>query len=105
MSDIKVHRSRFILYNVDELNCSLCLLAVSVSQVHFLLAVSVSQVHFRLCCFAFDYLRYEFIESKYVINPCEFRFTLLLTIQNERASKNCALFLYNAFSRRKTLLS
>ena len=89
MSDIKVHRSRLKLYNVDELKCPLCLSAVE------------NEVHFVLCCPAFEDLRYEFIESKYFNNPCEFRFALLLATQNERALKNLALFLYKAFSRRK----
>ena len=93
VSDIKVHRSRFKLYNVDELKCPLCLSAVE------------NEVHFVLCCPAFEGLRHEFIESKYFNNPCEFRLALLLDTQNERALKNLALFLYKAFSRRKTLLS
>ena len=93
VSDIKVHRSRFKLYNVDELKCPLCLSAVE------------NEVHFVLCCPAFDDLRYEFIESKYFNNPCEFRLAFLLATQNECALKNLTLFLYKAFSRRKTLLS
>ena len=93
VSDIKVHRSRFELYNVDELKCPLCLSAVE------------NEVHFVLCCPAFEDLRHEFIESKYFNNPCEVRLALLLATQNERALKNLALFLYKAFSRRKTLLS
>ena len=92
MSDIKVHRSRFKLHNADELKCPLCLLAVD------------NEVYFVLCCPAFDDLRYEVIESKYFNNPCEFRLALLLATQNERAPKNLALFVYKAFSRRKTLL-
>ena len=92
VSDIKVHRSRFKVYNVDDLKCSLCLSAVDY------------EVHFVLYCPAFDYLRYEFIEPKYFNNPCEFRLALLLATQNERAPKNLALFVYKAFSRRKTLL-
>ena len=79
---LKVHRSRFKLYNVDELKCPLCLLFVSVSQVHFL-----------LCCPSFSDLRYEFIESKYFDNPYEYRFTLLLATRNERALK-CLLCFY-----------
>ena len=93
VSDIKVHRSRFKLYNVDELKCPLCLSAVD------------NEVHFVLCCPASEDLRYEFIELKYFYNPCEFRLALFLATQNERALKNLALFLYKAFSRRKTLLS
>ena len=93
VSDIKVHRSKFKLYNVDELKCPLCLSAVE------------DEVHFVLCCPAFEDLRYEFTESKYFNNSCEFRLALLLAAQNERALKNLALFLYNAFNRRKTLLS
>ena len=93
MSDIKVHRSRFKLYNVDELKCPLCVSAVE------------NEVHFVLCCPAFEDLRHEFIELKYFNNPCEFRLALLLATQNERALKNLALFLYKVFSRRKTLLS
>ena len=93
MSDIKVHRSRFKLYNVDELKCPLCLSALD------------NEVHFVLCCLAFEDLRYEFIESKYFKNPCKFRLAFLLATQNERALKYLALFLYKAFSRRKTLLS
>ena len=92
VSDIKVHRSRFKLYNVDELKCPLCLSAVE------------NEVHFVLCCPAFEDLRHEFIESKYFNNPCEFRLALLLATQKERALKNLALFLYKTF-RRKTLLS
>ena len=49
VSDIKVHRSRFKLYNVDELKCPLCLTAVE------------NEVHFVLCCPAFEDLRHEFI--------------------------------------------
>ena len=75
---------------MDELKCPLCLSAVE------------NEVHFVLCCPAFEDLRYEFIESKSFNNPCEFRFALLLATQNERALKNLALFLYKAFSRRKT---
>ena len=93
MSDIKVHRSRFKLYNVDELKCPLCLTAVE------------NEVHFVLRCPVFEDLRHEFIESKYFNNPCEFRLALLLATQNERSLKNLALFLYKAFSRRKTLQS
>ena len=93
VSHIKVHRSRFKLYNMDKLKCPLCLSAVE------------NEVHFVLCCPAFDDLRYEFIESKYFNNPCEFRLPLLLATQNERSLKNIVLFLYKAFSRRKTLLS
>ena len=92
VSDIKVHKSRFKVYNVDDLKCPLCLSAVD------------NEVHFVLCCPAFDDLRYEFIEPKYFNNPCEFRLALLLATQNERALKNLALFVYKAFSRRKTLL-
>ena len=93
VSDIKMHRLRFKLYNVDELKCPLCLSAVD------------NDVHFVLCCPAFEDIRYEFIESKYFYNSCEFRWALLLATQNERAFKNLALFLYKTFSRRKTLLS
>ena len=75
-----------------EFNCPLCLSAVD------------NEVHFVLYCPAFDDLRYEFIESKYFINPCEFRLALLLATQNERALKNLALFVYKAFSRRNALL-
>ena len=89
---IKVHKSRFKFYNVDDLKCPLCLSAVD------------NEVHFVLCCPAFDDLRYEFIEPKYFNNPCELRLVLLLATQNERALKNLALFVYKAFSRRKTLL-
>ena len=92
VSDIKVHKSRFKVYNVDDLKCPLCLSAVD------------NEVHFVLCCPAFDDLRYEFIEPKYFSNPCEFQLVLLLDTQNERALKNLALFVYKAFSRRKTLL-
>ena len=92
VSDIKVHRSGFKLLNVDELICPLCLSDVD------------NEVHFVLCCPAFDDLRYEFIESKYFNNLCEFRLALLLATQNERALKNLVLFVYKAFSRRKTLL-
>ena len=92
VSDIKVHRSRFKVYNADELKCPLCLSAVD------------NEVHFVLCCPAFDDLRYEFIEPKYFNNPCDFRLALLLATQNERALKNLALFVYKAFNRRKTLL-
>ena len=92
VSDIKVHKSRFKFYNVDDLECPLCLSAVD------------NEVHFVLCCPAFDDLRYEFIEPKYFNNPCEFRLVLLLATQNERALKNLAFFVYKAFSRRKTLL-
>ena len=93
VSDIKVHGSEFKHYNVDELNCPLCLSAAE------------NEVRFVLCCPAFYDLRYEFVESKCFNNPGEFRLALLLATQNERASKNLALFLYKAFSRRKTLLS
>ena len=93
MSDIKVHRSRFKLYNVDEVKCPLCLSAVA------------NEVNFVLCCPAFEDLRYEFKESNYFNNPCEFRLALLLAAQDERALKNLALILYKEFSRRKTLLS
>ena len=92
VSDIKVHKSRFKVYNVDDLICPLCLSAVDI------------EVHFVLCCPAFDGLRYEFIERKYFNIPCEFRLVLLLATQNERTLKNRALFVYKAFSRRKTLL-
>ena len=92
VSDIKVHKSRFKVYNVDDLKCPLCLSAAD------------NEVRFVLCCPAFDDLRYEFIEPKYFNNPCEFRLALLLATQNERALKNLALFVYKAFSRRKILL-
>ena len=88
VSDIKVHRSRFKLYNDDELKCPLW---------------KMKSILFS--CPAFEDLRHEFIESKYFNNPCEFRLALLLATQKERALKNLALFLYKAFSRRKTLLS
>ena len=51
VTDIKVHRSRFKVYNVDELKCPLCLSAVD------------NEIHFVLRCPAFDELRYEFIEN------------------------------------------
>ena len=38
VSDIKEHRSRFKVYNVDELKCPLCLSAAD------------NEVHFVLCC-------------------------------------------------------
>ena len=72
VSDIKVHILRFKLYNVDEFKCPLCLSAVD------------NEVQFALCCPAFEDLRYEFIESKYFNNPCEFRLELPLATQNER---------------------
>ena len=90
VSDIKVHRSRFKLHIVDELKCPLCLSAVD------------NEVHFVLCCPMFDDLRYKFIESKYFNSPCEFWLALLLATPNKRALKNLALFVYKAFSRRKT---
>ena len=92
VSDIKVHRSRFKVYNVNDLKCPLRLSAVD------------NEVHFVTCCPAFDDLRCEFIEPKYFNNPCEFQLALLLATQNERALKNVALFVYKAFNRRKTLL-
>ena len=92
VSDIKVHKSRFKFYNVDDLKYPLCLSAVD------------NEVHFVLCCPAFDDLRYVFIEPKYFNSPCKFRLVLLLATQNELALKNLALFVYKAFSRRKTLL-
>ena len=92
VSDIKVHRSRFKFYNVDELKCPLCLSAVE------------NEVPFVLCCPALEDLRYEFTESKYFNNPCEFRLALLLASQNERALKNLALFLYKAFSRNPAIV-
>jgi len=82
VSDIKVHRSRFKVYNVDDLKCPLRLSAVDNEVIFFLL----------LCCPAFDGLRYEFIEPKYFNNPCKFRLALLLATQIERALKNLALF-------------
>ena len=75
VSDIKVHISRFKVYDVDDLKCPLCLSAVD------------NEVHFVLCCPAFDDLRYE---PKYFNNPCELRLPLLLATQNERALKNLA---------------
>ena len=93
VSDIKVHRSRFKVYNVDELKGLLRLSAAN------------HEVHFVLCYHAFDDLKYEFIDPMYFNNPCEFRLALLLATQNERALKNLALFMYKAFSRRKPLLS
>ena len=36
VSDVKVHRSRFKVYNADELKCPLCLSAVD-NEVHFVL--------------------------------------------------------------------
>ena len=92
VSDIKEHRSRFKVYNVDDLKCPLWLSAVD------------NKVHCVLCCPAFDDLRYEFIEPKYFNNPFEFRLALLIATQNERALKNLALFMYIAFNRRKPLL-
>ena len=92
VSDIKVHRSRFKVYNVDDLKCPLCLSDVD------------NEVLFVLCCPAFDDLRYEFMEPKYFNNPCEFRLALLLATQNERALKNLVLFVYKAFNGRKILL-
>ena len=73
VSDIKVHRSRFKLYNVDELKCPLCLSAVE------------NEVHFVQCCPAFEDLRHEFIESKYFNNPCEFRLALLKSSANRNS--------------------
>ena len=64
-----------------------------------------NEVRFVLCCPAFYDLRYEFIDPKYFYSPCEFKLALLLATQNERALKSLALFVYKAFSRRKTLLS
>ena len=89
-----MHKSRFKVYNynVDDFKCPLCLSAVD------------NEVHFVLCCPAFDDLRYEFIALKYFNNPCEFWLALLLATQNECTLKNHALFVYNAFNRRETLL-
>ena len=92
VSDIKVDRSRFKLDNVDEVKCPLCLSTVE------------NEVYFVLCCPVYEDFRYEFIESKYFNNQCEFRLALLLATQNERALKNLALFLYKAFSRKTILL-
>ena len=72
---IKVHSSRFKVYNVDELKCPLCLSAVD------------NEVHFVLCCPAFDDLRYKFIDPKYCNNPCEFWLALLLATQNKHTFK------------------
>ena len=55
--NIILHRSRFKVYNVDDLKCPLCLSAVD---------------NFVLCCPAFDDLKYEFTEPKYFNNQCEF---------------------------------
>ena len=88
----KVHRSRFKVYNVDELKCPLCLSAVD------------NKVHFAVCSPAFDDLRYELIDPKYFNNPCEFRLALLLATQKEHALKNLALCVKKAFSKRKILL-
>ena len=79
MSDIKMHRSRFKVYNADELKCPLCLSSVD------------NKVHFVICCPAFVDLRYEFIVPKYFNNPCDFRLALLLATPNEHALKNLAL--------------
>ena len=79
VSDIKVHRSRSKVYNVDELKCPFCLSAMD------------NEVHFVLYCPASDELRYEFIDPKYCNSSCEFRLALLLATQNERGMKNLAL--------------
>ena len=60
VSYIKVHRSRFKVYNGDDLKCPLCLSDVD------------NEAHFVLCCPAFDDLRYEFIEPKYLITHVNF---------------------------------
>ena len=44
VSGIKIHRSRFKLYDADELKCPLRLSAVD------------NEVHFVRCCTAFEYL-------------------------------------------------
>ena len=75
-----MHKAGFKLYNADELKCPLCLSAVD------------NEVCFVLRCPAFEDLRYEFIESKYFNNPCEFRLALLLATQNEHALKNLVCF-------------
>jgi len=63
--------------------------------------MSITPAHCVLLSPAFDDLR-QFTAPKYVKNQCEFWF---LATQNERTLKNLALFLYEAFVRRKTLLS
>ena len=60
VSDTKVHRSSFKVYNVDDLKCPLCVSTVD------------NEVHFVLCCPAFDDLRYEFIEHKILITHVNF---------------------------------
>ena len=76
MSDIKVHRSRFKLFNEDHLKRPLWVSAVD------------NAVHFVLCYPAFGDLKYE---PQYFDNLCEFRLAFLLATQNERALKNLAL--------------
>jgi len=61
-----------VLSLCDESKCPLCLSAVD------------NEVHVVICCPAFGDLWYKFTESKYFINPCEFRLALLLATQNER---------------------
>ena len=80
VSDIKVHRSRFKVYNVADCKCPYCLSAVE------------NEAHFVLCCPAFDDMRYEFIEPKYFKNPCGLRLALLLATQNERTLNNLACY-------------
>ena len=93
VSDIKVYRSRFKLHIADQLKCPLYLSTVD------------NEILFVLCCPAFNDLRDEFTGSKYFNNPCKFRLALLLATQKESALNNLALFVYKAFSRRKTMLS
>ena len=89
VSDIKVHRSRFKVYNVDELKCPFCLSAMD------------NEVHFVLYCPTSDELKYEFTDPKYCNSPCEFRLALFLATKNERALKNLAMCIRKRRKREK----
>ena len=94
ISDDFVHCTRY-RSNVTprEMMCPFCTVSVE------------NEAHFVLCCPGLDDLRRRYIHPKYFIFPSDFRLTLLLSTKNEGTLQNLALYLYEAFNRRKIIMS
>ena len=91
VSDIAVHSTRFKKSNTEDTECPLCNLTIE------------TEIHFVLCCPALNDLRKRFIQTKFCDLLDTFHLVQLLSSSDHNILKNLAMFLYEAFKRRRTI--
>ena len=93
ISCLACHRLRYKVVSQGDFLCRLCN------------SGKEDEIHFLLCCPALHDLRSKLINKKYYVDPCMFRFCILMSSRNESVIHNLALYVYEALKRLDVIMS